>query len=264
MGERTRYIHGSSDAREVARLERQADFVAPRFFPLLPPAPGDRVLDLATGVGAMARALRERSPDIHLTGLDLRLSQLRHARRNHPQAAAYVQADGTRMPFRDETFDTLYCSWLLEHVPRPVEILREVRRVLKVGGRCLFIEVDNASFLVRPHCPEAMEVMRGLSEAQAAGGGDPYVGQKLDGYFRQAGFTEVEIIPAPTEGSAKDPKTLLELVDEFAEIFESADEVLGEEMVPKIQRAAAQLRALPGTPGGELHYRSFMALATRT
>lgn len=264
MGEEPKYIHGSSDSSEVARLERQADFVAPRFHPLLPPAPGDRVLDLATGVGAMAQRLKDRSPGVHLIGLDLRLSQLRHARRNHPLAAAYVQADGSRMPFRDGTFDKLYCSWLLEHVPRPVEVLREVHRVLKLGGRCLFIEVDNASFDVRPPHPEVMEVMHRLNEAQLAGGGDPYVGRKLEDSFRRAGFTEVQIIPAAYHGGEHDRRTLHGLVDEFAEIFESADEALGEELVPKIRRAAEQLRALPGVPGAEFYYRGFMALATRT
>jgi ubiquinone/menaquinone biosynthesis C-methylase UbiE len=265
MGEETtRYIHGSSDLREVARLERQADFIAPRFHPLLPPAPGDRVLDLATGVGAMAQRLKDRYPGVQVTGLDLRMSQLRHARRNHPGAAAYVQADGSRMPFRDATFDKLYCSWMLEHVPRPVEILQEVRRVLKVGGSCLFIEVDNSSFQVRPSCPEVMEVMQRLNQAQLAGGGDPYVGLKLDGYFREAGFGEVRILPAAYHGSANDPRTLLELADGYAEILESIDEALGQEMIPKIQKAAGHLRTLPGLPDAEFYYRGFMAVATRT
>ena len=125
-----RYIHGQSDLREVARLERQADFVAPRFHPLLKSRPGDHVLDLATGVGAMASRLSDRYPGIHLVGVDLRMTQLKHAHANHPASASYVQSDGGRMPFRSETFDQVYCSWLLEHVPQPVEILKEVHRVL--------------------------------------------------------------------------------------------------------------------------------------
>lgn len=51
-----------------------------------------------------------------------------------------VQADATRIPFRDECFGAVICSELLEHVVEPAAVLSEVHRVLKVGGQ-LFISV---------------------------------------------------------------------------------------------------------------------------
>jgi len=256
------YIHGSTDPREVARLEKQARFFAPHFHPHLRARAGQRILDLATGVGATAAELARAFPGVELVAVDLSRSQLQVARARHG-IAAYVQGDGAHLPFRDGAFDRVHCSWLLEHVPSPLDVLREVRRVLAPQGEALFVEVDNSSFRTTPPLPEASEIMRALSEAQQRAGGDPYVGQKLEGLFGEAGFSKVEVWPVVLRGHAGDPALFWGVAEEFAEIFESVDEALGPEMTPKIRRAAAALRALPGTPGAEVYYRSFAARGTR-
>lgn len=256
------YIHGSTDAREVARLEKQARFFGPIHHVHLHARPGQRVLDLATGVGAMAGELRRRFPDVTVVGVDLRRSQLEAARRNHRELP-FVQGDGTRLPFADGSFDHVHCSWLLEHVPHPVDILREVRRVLRPGGEALFIEVDNHSLRTVPADPLVDEVMRALDAAQLRAGGDPYVGPKLEVYFQQAGFSRVEVWPTALDGKHADPVFFQALVEEFAEIFESLDEALGEKLNAKLHEAARRLRRLLTTPGGELHYRAFTARGTR-
>ncbi len=253
------YIHGGTDAREVARLEKQARFVGAWSLRRFDAPPGARVLDLATGVGAMAGELWRTFPGIRLVGLDSSPDQLSVAKANHPEAA-YVRADGSRMPFRDGTFDRVHCTWLLEHVRKPVDILMEVRRVLRVGGYCQFLEVDNATFRTRPEIPEVVEVMRALNEAQLRGGGDPYVGQKLEAYLRQAGFSRVEVERSLLRGDASDPAFFRAFAVEFAEIFESVDEALPQ-MAFKLHEAANQLRALVEKPGASMEYRGALGQA---
>lgn len=51
------------------------------------------------------------------------------------------------LPFQNETFDCIICTEVLEHVPEPVAVLKEFRRVLKTGGR-LFLTTP---FLVPLH-----------------------------------------------------------------------------------------------------------------
>lgn len=254
------YIHGGTDAREVARLEKQSvltwKLVGDRFIA----NPGERVLDLATGVGAMAGQLLEHRPGIHLVGVDLRMPQLQSAQRNHP-GAAYVQADGGRLPFRDGTFDRIHCSWLLEHVREPVAILREARRVLRQGGTCHFIEVDNATFRTVPADPDIDAVLALMNQAQIDGGGDPFVGQKLDQLFRDAGFEHVSIERCPLEGSHANPARFREAVEEFAEIFEGLDESLGAQNAARAQLAAQKLRSLLERPGTQMHYAGVLAVA---
>jgi len=256
------YVHGGTDAREVARLEKQADFTASFTFSTLDLQPGQRVLDLATGVGAMGSRLQRLCDGALVVGVDLAAGQLAAARANHPRLPV-LRGDATRLPFADATFARVHCSWLLEHVPAPAAVLREVRRVLAPGGFCQFIEVDNTTFATSPPCPAVTEVMRRLNDAQVRGGGDPFVGQRLEQFFDSAGFARVEFDRPPMLGSSGEPAFFQAFIDEFAEIFEGLDESLGVEALPLIQAAISELRALPSTTGSSLHYTPVIARAWR-
>jgi ubiquinone/menaquinone biosynthesis C-methylase UbiE len=252
------YIHGTSDEREVARLEKQAGFIAPLELKYFDASSGHRVLDLATGVGAMAAQLVRRFPGIQLTGMDMNERQLEHARSRHP-VAQYIQGDAAHMPFPDASFDRVHCSWLLEHVRDPLAVLSEVRRVLAPNGYCQFIEVDNATFATEPRLPEVERVLEELNRSQLVAGGDPFIAPKLAGYFERAGFQRVRLIPCPVVGDATDPAFFQAFVTEFAEIIESLDEALGAEQAPLIHTAAAQLRSLPQMPGARMRYEGTIA-----
>lgn len=252
------YIHGGADEREAARLEKQARFAAPFILERFDAAPGMRVLDLATGVGAMAGQLLQRYPGIELFGADLDAGQLRFARTHHPQVR-YVRADAARLPFESGTFDRVHASWLLEHVREPVAILQEVKRILKPGGYCHFIEVDNATFRTVPELPEVNALMDTLNRRQLAAGGDPFIGPKLERYFQAAGFARIELLPARLFGSSAAPADFEAMVVEFAEIFESLDEALGTHSETRVRAAVEAIRSLPRTPGGEFHYCSTIA-----
>lgn len=97
---------------------------------------GKTVLDLGCGAGQWTAALREAGASP--VGLDISERQLKHARA-HAAAGSWVQADATRLPFPDETFDVVLSdhgglSWV-----DPERGLPEVRRVLKPAGRVPFL-----------------------------------------------------------------------------------------------------------------------------
>jgi SAM-dependent methyltransferase len=52
-------------------------------------------------------------------------------------AKPHVFADGTRLPFRDASMDAIVCLEVIEHVRDPEQLLAEIHRVLKPGGRAL-------------------------------------------------------------------------------------------------------------------------------
>jgi SAM-dependent methyltransferase len=50
-----------------------------------------------------------------------------------------LRAVGERLPFAGESFDLVVCVWVLEHLREPLEVFREVRRVLRPGGHFVFL-----------------------------------------------------------------------------------------------------------------------------
>ncbi|MFO0599478.1 MAG: methyltransferase domain-containing protein [Myxococcaceae bacterium] len=243
-----KYVHGSTDDFEVARLEKQAEFICPLTFSRLDLKPGHRVLDLATGTGAMATRLLRDFPGVHLAGVDLSPTQLAAARKNHPEVHV-ARADATRLPFADHTFDRVHCSWLLEHVRDPLPILREVRRVLRPEGFCVFIEVENDTFSMSPPSQSVSRVLAMLNAAQRDGGGDPNVGRHVARFFQEAGFPRVQVDRPLLRGADENAAYRQQFIDEFSEIFEGLDESLGAAHAADIAQAVADLRSLPARHG---------------
>lgn len=256
----TGYIHGTTDAREVARLEKQARFFAPFTFALLPLQPGMRVLDLGTGVGAMAGQLEQWFPGVEVVGIDLSNAQLRAARENHP-GVPVARGDAAQLPFPEDCFDAVHASWLLEHIPGPVRVLREVRRVLKPGGWCHFLEVDNATLKVTPGLDSVASMMRALFGAQSTAGGDPFIGERMHQLLAAAGFARFELSHPLLVGDEAEPVFFQAFIDELAEIFEGLDESTNDAAL--IRTAAGELRQLRGMPGASLRYRPVVARAVK-
>ncbi|WP_055554317.1 class I SAM-dependent methyltransferase [Streptomyces sp. NBRC 110028] len=105
---------------------------------------GRDVLEVGAGAAQCSRWLAARGA--RPVALDISHRQLRHAQRIDTGAPApgssgiaLVQADATALPFRDGSFD-LACSayGAVPFVAEPVRVMREVRRVLRPGGRWVF------------------------------------------------------------------------------------------------------------------------------
>ena len=258
----TRYIHGDTDPAEIERLEKQARFLTRWILDGVEAGPGARVLDLACGTGAMMRRLAARLPDAHLFGADLSRKQLEAARRKSAWAML-VESDASALPFGTGSFDVVHWSWLLEHVPpsRAVDILREVRRVLRPGGHAWMTEVDNDTLAFWPRIPLAEECFRALWKAQEDGGGDPIIGRKLFGLCSAAGFVQIETQPTTFHLHGGSPPGYLHaMLEEFCGILQSAREALAGR---DVDEACRQVMSIEKDPGGSFTYTCFRVRASR-
>lgn len=105
---------------------------AVRLLDELPLEHADRVLDVGTGTGELLPRLRERASGAQAIGVDRSVGMVREARRRG--RAPVVGSDARSLPFPAGTIDVVTLPFVLFHVPRSVEALREVRRVLRPGG----------------------------------------------------------------------------------------------------------------------------------
>jgi ubiquinone/menaquinone biosynthesis methyltransferase len=101
-------------------------------------APDDVVLDVATGTGLVGRAVSERY-GCHVVGLDRSADMLgaAAARNGH---IPLVRARAESLPFPDNSFDHLTFTYLLRYVDDPAEVLRELARVVRPGGRIVALD----------------------------------------------------------------------------------------------------------------------------
>jgi demethylmenaquinone methyltransferase/2-methoxy-6-polyprenyl-1,4-benzoquinol methylase len=102
------------------------------------PRPGQRILDVATGTGMVARALARRGA--HVTALDQSEAMLDVARARNDHGVTFVRGEAERLPFEDGSFDALTFTYLLRYVDDPAATLHELARVVTPGGRIGMVE----------------------------------------------------------------------------------------------------------------------------
>ena len=110
--------------------------------------PGDRVLDGCCGTGDLALAAR-RAGAVHVVGLDFSEAMLERARRKSDDVE-WVRGDLLALPFADGSFDAATVGFGVRNVADLEGGLRELRRVLRPGGRLGILEITRPRGLLRP------------------------------------------------------------------------------------------------------------------
>jgi demethylmenaquinone methyltransferase/2-methoxy-6-polyprenyl-1,4-benzoquinol methylase len=150
----------------------------------------ERVLDVATGTGLVARELVRRY-GCEVVGLDQSPQMLAGAQarldadRKLAERVSLVPGEAEQLPFADEQFDHLTFTYLLRYVEEPPSTMAELARVIKPGGRIASLE-----FAVPPRAP-----WRGLWSLYTHVG-LPVLGRAVSREWAHTGHFLAQSIPA--------------------------------------------------------------------
>jgi ubiquinone/menaquinone biosynthesis C-methylase UbiE len=169
--------------------------------------PATRLLDLGCGTGTHALALAERGHAV--VGVDFAPGMLASAAekaRRRGVALELRQADlDLPLPFPDASFDGVMCSYVLQVIARPVELLRELRRIMRPGAS-LVVEVPRHS---APRRDSAGQRRHGLFwtvkalGSRVPGAVSPYDTARLSAELTEAGLTISEVREFPRSSAAR-------------------------------------------------------------
>jgi SAM-dependent methyltransferase/acyl carrier protein len=134
-------------------------------------------------------------PGIRCTGIEVDEALISLAKKTVTGNERQIfQRPITELGFPDESFDFVISRLVLEHLPEPLAALKEVLRVLKVGGRAVFVDNDfDLHERTWPDSPALGELYDAYRRARRADGGNPCIGRQLPALMKMAGFTGVDL-----------------------------------------------------------------------
>jgi len=187
------YTHGHHESVLRSHIWRTAENSAAYLLPRL--RAGQDLLDVGCGPGTITVDLAARVAPGRVVGIDAATEVLEAAAQLGREAGAanlgFATGDVYHLGFDDARFDVVHAHQVLQHLTRPVEALREMRRVLRPGGTLAVRDSDYAAFAWCPGDPLLDRWLELYHQVTRRNGAEPDAGRHLLGWARRAGFSDL-------------------------------------------------------------------------
>ena len=148
-----------------------------------------RVLEVGSGTGAVIGTLPIAKGRIS-HGLDIHFLSLKYSHKQNSDAE-HTGGDAHSLPYADNSFDFVFCHFVLLWLDDPLTALSEMSRVTRSDGFVIsFAEPDYGGRIDHP--PELKPLGKWQADALEAQGADSEMGRKVLGLFQQSGLKEVQ------------------------------------------------------------------------
>jgi ubiquinone/menaquinone biosynthesis C-methylase UbiE len=159
---------------------------------------GMSVLELGSGPGFVTEQLLALLPNSPITALEVAPVMIEKARQylgpGFDDRLRFVEASIIDTGLPDDSFDFATARMLFQHLSDPVGAAREVLRVLRPGGKLVITDIDDEVWgLVDPNVPEMPLILEKFKQAQAARGGNRWIGRQMWRILEAAGFVELDV-----------------------------------------------------------------------
>jgi SAM-dependent methyltransferase len=156
-----------------------------------------RLLDVGCGPGSITLGLAEAVSPGDVVAIDLSADVLEGARDLARERGGtnvrFEQGDIYDIRWPEGSFDVVYAHQVLQHVPRPVDALQRMKRLLRPGG---LVGVRDSDYGTSAWSPPDARIARWLAlyhAVAARNGGEADAGRYLHGWLRDAGFTAIAL-----------------------------------------------------------------------
>jgi SAM-dependent methyltransferase len=229
-------------------------------------APGMQCLDLGCGGGAVTREMaRLVAPGGSVVGIDMdavKLALAREATAGSPSGNVEFREMNVNLWDEPNAYDAVYSRALLQHLNRPVELLRRMWAGVRPGGLLIVEDADFDGWCCDPPNEAFDFFVRTYKEAARRNGGDATLGRKLYRCFLEAGIPEPEFTVVQSVRVDGEAKTLPWSTLEFSsEAILSAGIATAEEMDRALANLAEFIRDPSTVVSGP---RIFQAWARRS
>lgn len=149
---------------------------------------GETVIDIGCGPGFLCDSMADIvGPSGRVVGVDISADLIeRAAGRNLSPQLAYHVGDATRLDGADASFDVAVSTQVIEYVPEVDKAISETFRVIRPGGRAVFVATDWDAVIWHSQAPERMRRVLRAWEAHCA---YPRLPRTFSQRLRAAGFT---------------------------------------------------------------------------
>jgi arsenite methyltransferase len=185
-------------ARRLEGLYLTRDVVAQRAETLrrLALSSGERVLDIGCGPGFLCESMAAAvGSDGAVAGIDISSDLIEFCKRSDPpQWLSFTVGDATKLAQPDASFDVIVCTQVAEYVPDVSRVLSEAFRVLRLGGRAIFVATDWDALIWHSEAPNRMASVLKSWKAHCA---HPHLPRSLAPRLVDAGFRFDELAVFP-------------------------------------------------------------------
>ncbi|GBF33016.1 methyltransferase [Desulfocucumis palustris] len=167
---------------------------------------GMLILEVGSGPGFITEKILEKFPNANITAIEIDSFLADFSRKylscKNINQFTVIQKSILETGLPDSSFDFAITRLVLEHLPDPISAVREVYRILKPGGKAVFVDNDfEMHIMTYPHVSELKELYDAYCQSRYSEGGNPKIGRELPTILKNGGFSGVdfEIISAHSE-----------------------------------------------------------------